>query len=123
MKKPMPPPDYRACLGNLQPSRFMEVLDHQLALVNGKYRHWDNLRHLDPPGDLTHEEWWSAVKLARNSLFGRVPRTTPPGIPFRYCGPDPVQENLHRIDSRGSGRIALSGQVPQPEAPDRYVSN
>lgn len=123
MKKPMPPPDYRECLGSLEPARFMEVLDHRTALVNGRYRHWDNLRHLQPPGDLSHEQWWAAVKLARSSLFQMVPLTTADGEAFRYCVPDPVQEKLHKIDSLASGRIAMSDQVTNPETRDRYLVN
>lgn len=123
MKKPMPPPDYRECLGSLKSARFMEVLDHRTALVNGKYRHWDKLRHLKPPADLTHEEWWGAVKLARIPLFRAVPLATPAGEVFRYCVPDPVQEKLHKIDSLASGRIAMSEQVTDPETRDRYLVN
>lgn len=31
----------------------------------GKYRHWDILRHLTPPSGVTVEEWWLGIKLKR----------------------------------------------------------
>lgn len=123
MKKPMPSPDFLGILANLNPDRLQVIFGHSAPLAKGKYRHWDNLRHLEPPDGLTHEEWWCAVKLARNSLFRFIPLTTPAAVPFRYCVPDPVQEKLHKIDSLASGRIAMSEQVTNPDTRDRYLVN
>lgn len=119
----MPAPDHREILSGLDPSRINAVFMNSAPLANGKYRHWDNLRHLKPPGDLTSEEWWSAVKLARSALFRVIPLTTPDGEHFRYCVPDPVQEKLHKIDSLASGRIAMPDPVTNPETRDRYLVN
>lgn len=123
MKKPMPPPDYRKIFSEIDPQRFFAALQHSQPLPNGKYRHWDNLRHLQPPEGLTHEEWWGAVKFARAPLLRKVPLSTANGAPFHYCVPDPVQEKLHKIDSLASGRIAMSEQVTNPETRDRYLVN
>lgn len=123
MKKPLPPPDHRTIFADLDASRVMKVFAQSAPLANGKYRHWDNLRHLKAPDGLTSEEWWCAIKLARGSLFRSIPLTTPTGEPFRYCVPDPVQEKLHKIDSLASGRIAIPEQVTNPETRDRYLVN
>lgn len=123
MKKPMPPPQHDKILREMRPERFPSVFAHSAPLANGKYRHWDNLRHLKPPADITSEEWWCAIKFSRDALFRAVPLITTKGEPFRYCVPDPVQEKLHKIDSLASGRIAMSEQVTNPETRDRYLVN
>jgi hypothetical protein len=50
--------------------------------ANGRYRHWDALRHLTPPGDLTHEEWWLGIKLARRQIAQPIPLLDTHGEPF-----------------------------------------
>ena len=79
--------------------------------VDGRYLHWDTLRRLDPPGDLSSEEWWTGIKLSRSGLFRQIPLRDARGRPFRFMLPDPVQEALHRIDSRASRRIGVADTV------------
>lgn len=71
------------------------------------YLHWDKLRHLDPPGDLTSEEWWLAVKLARNAVARQLPLLDPQGRPFSYSTPDEALRALHVIDQECAGAIAM----------------
>jgi hypothetical protein len=35
------------------------------TLPDGRYLHWDQLRHRQPPAGLTIEEWWTAMRFAR----------------------------------------------------------
>ncbi len=42
-------------------------------LRDGRYVHWDTLRHRTPPEDLTHREWWLAIKMARARFSERYP--------------------------------------------------
>ena len=39
----------------------------------GKYRHWDILRHLTPPKGLSTEEWWAGIKMQRLLGFKPIP--------------------------------------------------
>lgn len=71
---------------------------------DGKYRHWDTLRHLAPPPALTPEQYWAAVKLARLSLYQTLELTDGSGKPFVYALPPSIQEQLHLVD-RDAGRI------------------
>lgn len=87
----------------------------------GKYRHWDQLRHLEPPEGLTHEEWWLGVKLARASIAHKVPLADTAGRPFTFCMSDYAQERVYKIDQRASGRIEVSELVTNPSTRDRYV--
>ena len=41
---------------------------------DGRYLHWDKLRHLAiPDGLLSHEEWWLRLKLSRLGLQRELP--------------------------------------------------
>jgi Fic family protein len=88
------------------------------------YVHWDKLRHLAPPGDLSHEEWWFSLKLNRRPLLRAFPLTDTDGLPFYYGTPDTVQRALHRIDQRCSGEIAMSEVVTgDDQARHHYLVN
>jgi Fic family protein len=127
VRKPLAPPKISDLLhetlgANPQP----EVLENVFRTASspapdGKYRHWDTLRHLEPPGTLTVREWWMAVKLARLSLYRRVPLLDSQGDHFQYALPDIVYAMLHDIDKRASGMIGASDQVTNPQTRDTYL--
>jgi Fic family protein len=89
----------------------------------GRYLHWDELRHRQPPGNLSHEEWWAGVKIARVNALKSIPLNDPGGAPFRYMLPDPVLRLLHVIDQNASGGIQLTEEVTNPGTRDRYIVN
>ena len=91
--------------------------------VDGRYLHWDTLRRLDPPGDLSTEEWWTGIKLSRSSQSRRIPLLDARGRHFRFMLPDTVLETLHRIDSRASGRIGMADPVVNRQTRDRFIVN
>jgi Fic family protein len=87
----------------------------------GRYLHWDNLRHRDPPEGLTNEQWWAGVRFARLGLERNLPLIDKKGKPFTYSMPPLVAEYLHDIDSRGSGRIAMPSEVSNSETKTRFL--
>jgi Fic family protein len=87
----------------------------------GRYLHWDNLRHRDPPEGLTNEQWWAGVRFARLGLVRNLPLIDKKGKPFTYSMPPLVAEYLHDIDSRGSGRIAMPSEVSNSETKTRFL--
>lgn len=91
--------------------------------VDGRYLHWDTVRRLDPPGDLNREEWWTGIKLSRRALSRRIALRDARGRPFHFMLPDPVQEALHRIDSRAGGRIGMPDAVTNPQTRNRFIVN
>ncbi|MDP1708353.1 MAG: Fic family protein [Gammaproteobacteria bacterium] len=93
------------------------------AAPKGRYLHWDKLRHLTPPCDLNHEEWWLGVKFARSGMYRTLPLKDIAGQPFSFTMPDIVQEKVHLIDRKGGGRIELPEQITTPETRDRYIFN
>jgi Fic family protein len=108
----------------LGPDRFLELLRGREIDGRGAYLHWDKLRHLTPPGDLSHEEWWLLIKSARSSLLRPLPLTDPDGQPFEYGVPDEVFRLLHFVDQRCSGEIAMAEVVTADEqAAQHYLVN
>lgn len=88
------------------------------------YVHWDKLRHLEPPEDLTHEEWWLSIKLSRGPLSRKLPMTDTSGNPFVYVMADEVLRLLHYVDQRCSGEIAIPEVVTHDEqARQHYLVN
>ena len=66
MKLPRKPPSEPELLAGLAPEVLTGIWTHVPdPLVNGKYLHWDKVRHRTPPGGLSHREWWFGLKLRR----------------------------------------------------------
>ncbi len=123
MKPPVRPPPFRE-LAEEAREELTTILEAGIGVLpKGKYRHWDNLRHLEPPSDLTHRQWWLGVKLARRSQYRETPLTDKAGKPFVYTLPDPVLARLHPLDQRAGGRIGMAETVANPKTRNRYIIN
>lgn len=124
MKIPRTPPDFDAILDQSlqQMGRLPKILEHgSNPLVNGRYVHWDKLRYLPPPGGLTHEEWWVALKFSR--LQSRILASLTDSInqPFSFNLVDPLPECLHEIDSSTRGTIGAAALINNEATRDQYV--
>ncbi|MGD1058330.1 MAG: Fic family protein [Solirubrobacteraceae bacterium] len=88
------------------------------------YLHWDKLRQLEPPGDLSREEWWLLIKWGRQSMQRAIPLTDPAGEPFVYGVPDIVARGLHYVDQRCAGEVAMPEVVTaDAQARSHYLVN
>lgn len=111
-------------LARVSPERLPKVLlDLSPTTAEGKYRHWDTIRRITPPDDLSSEEWWLRTKFARHSMMKDLPLADAEGEPFKYALPDAALAMLHIIDQRASGEIAINEVVTNPATRDRYVVN
>jgi Fic family protein len=88
---------------------------------DGKYLHWDELRHRPQRSPISHQQWWSAIKFARAQSSRQIPLYSEDGTPFRFIMTDTVQRLVHELDRDASGRIELPEDVTNRSARDRYV--
>lgn len=127
MKVPAPPPSLDSLMTTMaERGRLVQVLSRQRVggTMSDEYLPWDKLRFKAPPGDLTVEEWWAAIRLARRSVQRNVDLLrSKSGEPFSYTLPDKVLQNLDHIARSASGQIAISEQVTNSATRDRYLIN
>lgn len=127
MKPPLVPPVTADLLRNLLSdakgrARYARIMIAGIdPAPNGKYRHWDILRHLVPPEGLSTEEWWLGIKSARRPLYRQLPLRDSHGVPFRYAFVDAALSMLHEVDKQASGAIKGSDQVTDPQTRDTYL--
>lgn len=87
----------------------------------GKYRHWDTLRHITPPSGLGVEEWWAAIKLARHASSVTLPLRDKQGDSFWFAPVGVLQQMLMQVDRDASGQIRAGEQVIEPQTRDAYI--
>jgi Fic family protein len=118
------PPDYRKHLAALSAERFAELVQLGVTENGRSYVHWDKLRRLEPPTNLSREEWWLLIKLGRQLVQRVIPLTDPSGAPFVYGVPDLAARRLHYVDQHCSGEVAMSEVVTANEqARHHYLVN
>lgn len=124
MRIPKTPPDYGPFLAALfkRSDRLDAIARRPGPLHEGRYLHWDKLRHYQAPEGLSHEEWWALLKLARQLLRRETPLKDISGKSFGFALPDPVLEKLLRIDQNAAGRIEIADpRIANPSTRDRYL--
>lgn len=125
MKIPVSPPDFLALTNQLlaDARRFKRVLgitggQRIGPAPDGKYRHWDTLRHLAPPEGWTAEDHWYAVKSARHYLYQPLPLHDTKGALFKFALVNPVLELLHQVDRDAGGSIRGDTRIEQVTSSD-----
>ena len=118
MKIPLSPPPLEQLLPQMD---NLDVLFSQGPLIKGRYLHWDELRHRNPPDSLSHKEWWVGVKSARQGLLKSLPFEDKHGRPIKFGMPDPVLQLLHGIDRRAAGSVTMESPIVSGEDRERYL--
>lgn len=122
MRPPHTPPPFGELFAALLPEALPTLLaQSQPALPDGRYLHWDELRHRPPPQGLNHEQWWLGIKMARLALSQPLPLSDKAGHPFTFAMPAPVIQGLHIIDRDTAGQILMDAPVAGPQDRDRYL--
>ena len=127
MRVATPPPTdgiFRATKGDAQ--RMMKVLNAPTDPRSvERYLHWDKLRHLKPPQDMTSEEWWWRIKrFEREPTMRSLPLKDKEGNPFSYNLPDQLLRSLHHVDQHCAGEVAMEEVVTSESgARQRYLVN
>ena len=104
--------------------RLPELLRRGLVEDGRDYVHWDKLRQLEPPGDLSLQEWWLLIKWGRQNVQRAIPLTDAAGNHFAYGVPDVVARRLHYVDQRCAGEVAMPEVVTaDAQARQHYLVN
>lgn len=123
MRKPRTPPTLKTLFGSLdKPEGLFAILQKVPSpTTDGRYLHWDELRHRKPPQGLTHEHWWLGLKMLRQTGCRAVPLKDTEGGTFQFTVPDLVTDLLHQIDRGGGTLVEIPEQVTNAEQRNRYV--
>jgi len=122
MKKPRKPPNLRD--ESLSDPAKLELIRREgvKTEAEGKYRHWDILRHLNPPEGLTKEEWWFGIKMYRQLRARSIPlKERDQNDFFSYCLPDNALQQLHEIDLGISEMKKTPEDLLDPHIRDQYL--
>lgn len=128
MKIPTTPPDFHDLINRIikdSPEKMGDIFSSGVKPdPGGKYHHWDKLRHLKlPPQISNHDEWWLAIKIARKALYKNIPHSDKNGNSFVFAEPDTVHRLLHEIDVHGGGELQAMEQVTNPNTRKPYLIN
>ncbi len=122
MKLPLIPPDWEKLFATATPEILAALFSQpKQALPEGRYLHWDELRHRSPPKGLSHEQWWLGVKLARLGQSQMLPLSDKRDTAFHFTLPEPLIRALHFVDRDTTGQILMDAPVATPQDRDRYV--
>ncbi|MFC7245200.1 Fic family protein [Catellatospora aurea] len=124
MRRPMAPPPWSDIADHVAQSgalaRLMSVFPD--LRQSQQYRHWDELRHRQPPDKIrSAEEWWFLTKLSRSSGMRELPLDDASSGKFRYSLPDEVLRELDFSATHLRGRIAVNEQVTNPATREQYL--
>ena len=123
MKLPLSPPAFMTLFEKTASDKLGDILTSSLGPTDneGRYLHWDKRRHLQPPAGWTAEDYWLALKFARNKLYKKLPFTSKSGAQFQFCMTDSIFRDLHWIDQNAAGRIGMDKPVTNPHTRDTYL--
>src|SRR3546814_647785 len=125
MQLPVTPPPFDTLLQATiaQSPALLPRLMRSVSEVDeqGRYLHWDKLRHLPAPDGLTSEHWWLGIKLARRKNFKPLPLFDHSGAAFQYSLPAIVHKQLHWLDRHAQGSIQVEAAVTNPQTRDNYL--
>ena len=117
MKKPLAPP----LLRKEHIPQLMQHIFRSPALARaavddqGRYLHWDQLRHKQPPDGLTIEDYWHCVKFSRAAKRQYLPLSDEKGKPFFFSLVDSLLAFSHVLDMSGGGFLRTTGEM-RPDA-------
>lgn len=121
-----PPPPTSGLFGAANTAQMLKVMQAPIDPRSGEsYLHWDKLRRLEPPRDLTPEEWWWRIKiLEREPGMRLLDMEGANGSPFTYSLPDTLLRSLHHVDQHCSGAVAMDEVVTSDrQARGRFLVN
>lgn len=121
MRLPQSPPKLEDLMAEVAPERMLQLARYVQPGTKG-YLHWDQLRHRPPPEDISHREWWLALKLFRSTALQPIDLKDKEGRPFWFAElGGGLQELLHKIDLGTGGLVSESKPIINPQTRDLYL--
>jgi Fic family protein len=120
MKIPVSPPDFIKTITEKK-ELFTRAFNARITDEKGRYLHWDKLRHLTPPDELTSEEWWALIRFKRQNLFTPLPLYDKSNQPFKFCTPDAVNRDLHWLDMNAAGTVTANQPIASQGMQNTYL--
>jgi Fic family protein len=111
MKIPAAPPNARKMYSDMLRGDFDRVLElnarsSDIVDDEGRYLSWEALRFKKPPADLSSEEWWMCLRLARDNASQKLPLCDRRGTSFSFCKPPMLEAALRDLDMNAGGELA-----------------
>ncbi|SDQ10913.1 Fic family protein [Leucobacter chromiiresistens] len=100
--------------------RFFRVFTMS-DLDDSRYMHWDEISRRTPPRDLTHEEWWVALKISRLAQSRRLPLHAKNGSAFTVNLTDEVLQLSEEIARRAGGTVGGAKNDLNRTGADTYL--
>ena len=122
MKIPVTPPDFLPIFENFSTKKMISNYDKIGPTDSkGRYLHWDKLRHLKPPENYTHEEWWAATKFSRVLSYTKLNFKCKNGKKFVFNLTPEIQESLHWLDKNAAGTITAAIPITNTNMRKAYI--
>ncbi|WP_449429491.1 Fic family protein [Rhodanobacter umsongensis] len=121
MKLPVTPPPWTKLFNDHAGDLGRVISLHLGPEVRGRYEHWDHLRHLTPPDELTVEQWWLGIKLARSSLQRVLPMQDKLRNPFTVVLSDSIQRKLFLVARDAAGALRGQDSAQSDSMRERYL--
>ena len=122
--KPLPPAPPLMDIRKLPTARMNRVADLSARLPDADYLHWEKLRHLATPPDLSSREWWLALKLKRRAAaieFAELRAVD--GTPVTVSRHARIDAALARIDRLMGGNIGMPELARNPATRDQFIAS
>ncbi len=122
MKIPDISPSFADLLEEIGASRFVEIAGKAgLTDEKGRYLHWDQLRHKQPPAGLTLKEWWLGIHMARRSASQKLAFSDKQKRAFFYTEPPELKALMRFVDVNAAGLLGSSEHGLSLEDGGRYL--
>jgi Fic family protein len=110
LKLPLSAPTFSQLLEAIPKERMPIILQNiRLTDAKGRYLHWDQIRHKTPPDDLSLEEWWLGMSIARRGSSSQsVPFDDGKKTKFFFAEPPELKALLQFVDMNAGGVLGAS---------------
>jgi Fic family protein len=107
-------------------NRFFALMENEelrslVRRANKNYLYWDKFKYRVPEKLLDRRLAWFFLKLSRKNQLRFISSRDKENKPFNFWLPDPVQEDLHHLDSIAGGHISFGEPIVNKDSQERYL--